>query len=155
MLKSIIAALLPTLLPLALTGLTAGTVWVAAHLGAFLASKAKTSRAMGALAALNELVMSIVQDIEANEKAELLSASPTGILTAAEGAKLKAIALSRLKADLGSEGLATLQSVLSALLGFSSLNNLLSGKVEQAVSNVPVSAAKVVVGTAPAPSSPK
>lgn len=166
-LKEIFAALLPVALPALLSAAAAGTAWAAVHLGAFLSAKAKSSRAFAALAALNDLVMAVVQDVEASARAELLSRDPSQVLTKDEAARLKALAIAKIKADLGAQGLATLTRVLAALLGTSSLDNLIAGKVEQAVAKLPASTAsitetatatvvKLATGTAPAasPASP-
>lgn len=128
--------LVPMLLPLVLTGLLGATAWVAVHLGTYLRAKGQSSKAFAALAVLNDLVMSTVQDIENNEKTELLSISAGSALTPTEGARLKRIAMDRLKADLGAHGIETLQRVVSAVLGTSNIESFLSGKIEQAVTKV-------------------
>lgn len=125
----------PVVLPILLTGLTAALAWVAAHLGAYLRAKAISSRAFAAVAVLEDTVIGIVQDIANVEKAEVLRVNGN-VLTPLEGAKLKALALVRLKSDLGTQGLETLKRMIVSVLGSGSVESFLSGKIEQAVTTI-------------------
>lgn len=128
-------AVLPVVLPILMAGLVAALGWVAAHLGAYLRAKAVSSKAFAAMAVLEDTIIGIVQDIANVEKAEVLRVSGK-VLTPAEGAKLKALALVRLKSDLGTRGLETLGRMVSAVLGSNSVESFLSGKIEQAVTTI-------------------
>jgi hypothetical protein len=128
--KPLLDALVPITLPLLLMALTAGTSWVALHLGAWLKTKAQGSRAALALDVLFSLAVTVVTDIENNEKAALLANGGKF-----DGAKLKQIALDRIKLVLGTEGLTALQEAVGDLFG-GSIETVLSGKVEQAVNQL-------------------
>lgn len=88
---------------------------------------------------LSDLATSIVADIEANEKAAL--EAKNGTLTASDLAGLKALAMERLKAVLQAKGMATLQAMLGALATPAQVDQVLSGKVEQAVTAISSGAA--------------
>jgi hypothetical protein len=96
----------------------------------------RTAMVLGKLSHFAEVT---VQDIENNERAALEEAVADGQIDAAELAKLKGIALDRLKVMLGTEGLAELKEVLG--IGAGAIDTFLSGVVEKGVSVVSARAA--------------
>jgi hypothetical protein len=133
--KELLVSLLPVALPLLATALSTGTLWVAVHVGNYFREKGRTTRVYNALGTLSDLAFAVVQDIEANERAELLRVSGKDALSVEEGFKLKEIALSRLKAVLGEKGPQALRKAVGELLG-GDLDVVLSGALERAVSKV-------------------
>lgn len=127
--------LLEALAPILLSALTAGATWALAHLALWLKAKAEGNRAFNALAQVEDLVASVVQDVENTTKPLLASALADGELTTAEGVQLKTAAMDAVKKRLGADGLATLKKVLGAVIG-GDLDGWLSGKIEQAVSKL-------------------
>lgn len=103
--------------------------WLEAHAQNSLLARAGTK--------LDDVLISVVQDIEANEKAELEEAAKDGVITPEEAAKLKAGAIGRAKAILGERGLEELKKAF----GFSGmqLEQFLSAKVEQMAAKVAAS----------------
>lgn len=128
--KAILDAILPVVGPILFSLLVAGTGWVALHVGAWFKSKAQNSRAFGALQVFFDLAVTIVQDIENNEKAAMLKGGG-----AISPDQLKSLAVSRLKAVLGPEGLAALQKALGILVS-GNLDAIISGTVERALGTV-------------------
>lgn len=136
--QTLLNNILPAVLPYLIAGVVAATGWLFAHLGAFLKAKSQGSKLYQSLYILDQVVASTVQDIEAQEKQVLIQAG-NGVLTKDTADKLKATAVARVKAALGEQGLSTLQQLLGVLLAGSSLDGLISGKVEQAVAAIPSS----------------
>lgn len=131
--------------------LLAAGVWAVKKLADYLHAKASSSRLFGALAALDDLVLSAVTSVENTLKPQLTSFQADGKLTPEEAKQLKDAAIAAVKATLGTEGWATLQKLLSILVG-GSIDDLLAQKVEVAVTkvaqNAALSAAPAVVATA-------
>lgn len=139
-------------LPL-LAGLTYATTMGGHALWAWLTAKAGTNLVAREALVLEDLALSVVQDIEANEKAALEAKGMP--LTAADFKSLKDLAVSRLKAVLEAKGLGTLENMLGAITTSPvAFNQVLSGKVEQAVAKVSAATAAGTVASAMAASSP-
>lgn len=91
-------------------------------------AKAANSVVAGEAGIIWDTVLAVVSDIEANEKAALATRG-SGALTTADYVALKVLAMTRAKAILKANGLDTLKAMF---------DELLSGKVEQAVAVVSV-----------------
>jgi hypothetical protein len=120
-----------------LSALTYATTVGGKALADWLKARAQGSIVARELLVVEDLVMGVVQDIEANEKQALVGRLPGAPLTVDEAKQLKAIAIARAKAIVLARGPATLQAMLGALNSSpDKLDQVLSGKVEQAVAKV-------------------
>lgn len=85
------------LLPVLMTGLSALLAW-GMKLGVdWLKAKGETSKAMLAIATMAEGARSVVANLEATIKADMLEAAKDGVITKEEGARIKAHAMDELK----------------------------------------------------------
>jgi len=98
-------------------------------------AKEKTSKLAGAGLKVFNFAMAVVADLEVTLKPELAMACKDGVLTKAEITHLRDTALARLKAMLGTAGIAELSKVLG--LNPESLDKYLQGQIERAVSELP------------------
>ena len=103
-----------------------------------LEAEGKESKGKALAARLLFLTDLVVADLNATMKAEILAATADGVVTPEEGAKLKAEAMSRVKALLAKNGVKELEAALGILAP--SLESLLSGLVESAVARSKVAA---------------
>lgn len=129
------SALVQYLLPLAASALFAAGVWAVAKLGTLLGARAKDSKLNAALVRLTVAVDSIVHDLEATLKPKLAAATADGVLTTAEISNLRTVALTRLKDDMGSEGLKALRDCMGIFAP--SLDTFLLGFIETRVKAIP------------------
>ena len=148
---TILAVALPVIFAL----LVGGILWVLTATKASLQAKAQGSALAAVALRLSMLAEAIVRDLEVTLKPELAKATADGRLTADEFAKLKAIAVQRLKATLGDKGVEEVQGVLGIAAGAAvdSVNRHLSGVIEGAVVRVKADKVALSVG-APPPSFP-
>ena len=130
--------LLTTLLPLALSVLSAAAVWALARLSTFLHAKATASKAYAALDRLSVTVSAVVADLNGTVVPKLREKAANGHLTAADIAELRVLALARLKVIWGEQGLKLLSDEAGILLP--GLETLLSGLLEKhvALASAPV-----------------
>lgn len=130
----LLQSLLPALVPVAFTLLAAGT-------GALFAlaknqiGKIKSQKLRDLVATAEHFTEVVVTDIEAHERDTLVKDTATGKIPPGEGKVLAQLAVDRVKALLGTEGLADLQQVLGVEGG--ALGQYLGGLVEKHVANMP------------------
>lgn len=137
-----------TLLPYLFAGLMGVTIWALAAWRSKQDAQAGQSKVAAVLSRVLTLAEAVVQDLEATLKPEMKAAAADGRLTREELAKLKSLALDRLKESLGQHGLEELRQVLA--LAAPSLGTILSGLVETALDRVKAGKA-VAKAQVPAP----
>lgn len=123
------------LLPVLATGLAALLGLALKSLRDMLSARASESKLHTVSARVAHFVSVVVADIEKTVKPELEAASKDGVITAEEGAKLKALALERVKKLLAEHGMKELQGVLGIVAP--QVEVYLSGLIEKAVSQLP------------------
>jgi hypothetical protein len=112
----------------------------------FIAAHTKSEYLKGALIRLNDIVFSVVKEIEQTVVAGLKEALADGVLSDEEKAKIKQDAMSLVKQHIGLKGLAEMARVFG--LEGAALDAMISTKIEAAVHTVHTEAANP---TAPSP----
>lgn len=115
--------------------------WALKKVGDYFAAHAKESKLMAVGAQVTTVASAAVHNMEPL-KAEYAAASADGVITAEEGAKLKALALAQIKLTLGNEGIKALKDTMG--IGAEALPSFLSGLIEKQVAALPDSSPKVV-----------
>lgn len=98
-------------------------------LSSLLASHVSNTQVRGALDLANDVVSTVVLELNQTMRAKFEAAAADGTITAEEAGKLKDEAVSRAKALLGEEGLRRLKGALGGI----DLGTLLAAKVEAKV----------------------
>lgn len=136
------------LVPIAV-GMAGVVTWVLVAARKWLEAKAGDSLMGKSVMKLDDVLLAVVHDLEANGKADLRAAAEDGVITSEEFAKLKEIAIGRTKAILGEQGIEALKGAMG--FGAAQLEQYLSGKLEGAVAAVSLNAAKTAALAAPSP----
>lgn len=124
------------ILPVLFSGLAMLLGWVFVKLKTLLEARAKESRLAAVGFKMASFADLVVQDIEANLKADLQAATQDGVLTPEELKFLRARAIERLKIILGQHGVKELGDVLG-IVGQQAIDMFLGGMVEKAVAKLP------------------
>lgn len=122
------------LLKLALGVLTPVAAWVGLKLANWLGAMSGESKAAAVAARALHFAELVASDLEATVKPQLVKDLEDGKLSPEEGAKLKAMAMERLKLLMGQHGLEELRAVLGIVAP--QLDAYLSGVIEKAVARV-------------------
>lgn len=130
---AVLELFLKYLLPPLLTGLGALLGLALKNLGSKLAADAANSKIAAVGSKLTLFIESVVADLEGTVKPALIEASADGVITAEEGAALKALAMTRVKVLLSEKGMGELSSVLG--VAGPAIESLISGLIEKFVAN--------------------
>ena len=120
-----------------------------ARLGMWLKTRTKHQQLATALMHLNDSVATAVRQVEQTIRPLLTEAAMDGVITAQERAQLKAQAMLAVKAYLGEQGMANVQSALG-LQSEGHLETMLDGRIEAAVLEMKQGAGTPFDPTAPA-----
>jgi hypothetical protein len=127
----ILDSIRPYLVDFGVLIVTSIVAWASKGISLFIRSKVDKSVWESALLKINEIVFTTVEDILQTTVKDLKSAAEDGKLTHEEGAKLKQLALARVKAVLGQRGVEELQKGLK--MGQEQLDEFLARKIESVV----------------------
>lgn len=143
--SALLSAFIQYVLPVLATGLSALLAWVFVQLGKKYGADATGSKKSQVLNHLFTLAQSVVADLEATLKPQLLAATADGVLTPVEVGLLRDSALNRLKFLAGEKGLAEAQFLLGMTGG--ALEGFLMGLIEKAVDGQPAKAVPAPTAT--------
>lgn len=129
--EALLQAAAPYLVDLVVGLVSLAAVPLFAKLKALISAKVDNAKLEGALLKVNDLVQTLVLDLNQTAAAEFRKAAADGKITKAEAEHLKNVALIRAKALLGREG----QEFLKGALGLDTrgLDQFLEAKVEASV----------------------
>jgi len=148
MASKLLADAVNALLPVIVTALSLGIVWLGKTLNAWLSAKVKHERLQLVLRRLSEVVCTVVLELQQTEVAELQKAfnatSPGGVkITKEEANALLTTALNRVRSYLGEDGL----KLLMFVLGFTSetdVNHFLISRIEATLHTVKTQTPSVI-----------
>ncbi len=132
--KSFVQIVVPALC----TGLAGLLGWAMMALRKKFEAQAEQSKIAAVGTRITHLADVVVADLNATVKPAIVEAAKDGVLTAEEAAKIKSMAMDRLKALIAEKGMAELSGVLGIVAP--SIETYLSGLIEQAVAKAPVPA---------------
>lgn len=131
MLQQFFVFVLPALVKLSAMAVAAGAAFLHGKLSALLAAKVHNEKLGGALTLVNDIMQTVVLDLNQTVRAEFEAAAADGKISSEEAAHLKAVALTRAKTLLGEAGLLRLKDALG--IDDLRLGDLLAAKVEAKV----------------------
>jgi hypothetical protein len=111
--------------------IASGLGWLAVRLSQFVAAKTGSVTAATAVLKLNEIITTVVTELEQTMVAAAKARVGGGRLNQADIDAIRRAALDKIKAYLGPEGVALVARAFG--LGSTDLNNFLSSKIEAAV----------------------
>lgn len=130
--KQLLDSILPTLLPVLASAISAGLLWALNRLSAYLKAKAAQAganaiqaEAFGAFDQLDAIAAATVQHLNAEVKEKLTGGGP---LNDAQKAELKALAMNALTNEAGPQVVKVLRGLLGDLF-----ETVVSGAIEKAV----------------------
>ncbi len=140
--------------PFLFTGVSALLGWMFLQLGKLFGANAAGSKKAQVIDRVFHFAQVIVADLDATLKKELPGLIADGELSASDITRLRTVALARLKALAGEQGLAELQKVLG--IATPQLESYLSGIIEHAVGKLPAATPETEPAAVvpPAPASP-
>lgn len=133
--SQVLQLFITTVLPVLFTGLATLLGWVFIQLGRKYGTDAGATKKNQVLGHLFALAQSVVADLEATLKPQLLLATADGVLSPTEITALREAALERVKFLAGEKGLAEAQALLG--MGSDALTQFLLGLIEKAVDGQP------------------